>query len=46
MTILRVNLAKRLITKESMPERVAHLGGRGVTSTLINDQRGTCDKDI
>lgn len=37
MNLLRVNLTNGSITKESVPEKYKILGGRGLTSAMIND---------
>lgn len=37
MNVLRVNLTNSSITKESLPAKYDMLGGRGLTSTMIND---------
>lgn len=37
MSILRVNLTDGSVKQESLPEKYEMLGGRGLTSTLIND---------
>ncbi len=38
MNFLRVNLTSGLIAREEIPDRYAGLGGRGLTSTMINDR--------
>ncbi len=38
MKFLRVNLTTSLIAEEQIPERYVGLGGRGLTSIMINDQ--------
>ncbi len=38
MKILRVNLTSGLIAEEQIPERYIGLGGRGLTSIMINDR--------
>ncbi|THB75525.1 MAG: hypothetical protein D3926_19995 [Desulfobacteraceae bacterium] len=38
MNVLRVNLGNKRITKESLPEKYEMLGGRGLTSMMINGQ--------
>ncbi len=44
MKFLRVNLTTGLIAEEPIPERYVGLGGRGLTSIMIND-RGPADCD-
>jgi aldehyde:ferredoxin oxidoreductase len=44
MKILRVNMTKTTITVEDVPQEYMGLGGRGLTSTMINnDVPPTCD---
>ncbi len=44
MKILRVNMTKATITVEDVPQEYMGLGGRGLTSTMINnDVPPTCD---
>ena len=44
MKFLRVNMTSGLITGERIPERYIELGGRGLTSIMINDRvQADCD---
>ena len=44
MKILRVNMTKATITTEDVPQEYMGLGGRGLTSIMINnDVPPTCD---
>ena len=44
MKILRVNMTTATITVEDVPQEYMGLGGRGLTSTMINnDVPATCD---
>lgn len=38
MTLIRVNMAEGTIRTEEVPEEYAELGGRGLTSTIINTE--------
>ncbi len=38
MKFIRVNLTSRLIAEEQIPDRYTGLGGRGLTSIMINNQ--------
>ena len=44
MKILRVNMTEATITVEDLPQEYRGLGGRGLTSTMINnDVPPSCD---